>query len=340
VLGSLIDSHQFRAFLAASLSCMGNEAIILCIHGLRQSMQAVFVDANDTLAAVAERLISGTGMLVKINRQPDITPKEIVGVIGDASIAWIDHTALPTEVARACPALRHVIFLGTGARSCMDPEELLSHGITVHTISGYGDTAVAEMAVSLMWAAAKSLSRMDRQVRAGSWIRTDGIQLAGKTIGLVGFGGIAREMVPLVPFMRVLAWNRTPKICRGVEFVDLNMLLRESNVVSMHLLLTAETRGILSREKLALMRPQSILVNTARGALVDEAAMIDSLRSGKLGHAALDVYEVEPLPVDHPLTQLQNVTLSAHSAFRTPEASERLIRMALDHMRRILRRAE
>jgi D-3-phosphoglycerate dehydrogenase len=107
-------------------------------------------------------------------------------------------------------------------------------------------------------------------------------------------------------------------------------------VLSLHLLLTDETRGFLSAERIAAMRPGAILINTARGALADEDAMITALRSGQLGHAGLDVYVTEPLPADHPLTLLPNVTLSAHSAFRTPEASDNLIEAALAHCRRIV----
>lgn len=298
-------------------------------------MRSVFVDANVTLAAAAERLSAMLGVGLQINRQPDVRPEELPGVLGHAAIALIDHTRFPLEIARACHSLRHVVFLGTGARSYMDPEALTELGITVHIISGYANTAVAEMTVALMWAASKSLVRMDREMRAGNWLRTDGIQLPGKTLGLIGFGGIAREVARLTPFMRVLAWNRTRKEHEGVEFVDLETLLCSSDVVSLHLLLNEETRGFLSAERLALMRPGAILVNTARGALVDEAAMIAALRSGALGHAALDVFVQEPLPGDHPLTELNNVTLSAHSAFRTPEASDNLIGSALGIVQRI-----
>jgi D-3-phosphoglycerate dehydrogenase / 2-oxoglutarate reductase len=115
-----------------------------------------------------------------------------------------------------------------------------------------------------------------------------------------------------------------------VTFVDLDTLLGESDVLSVHLLLTDETRGFLGKEQLAKLRPGALLVNTARGALVDEGAMIAALRSGRLRHAALDVFDAEPLPAGHELTTLPNVTLSAHSAFRTPEASDNLIRRALD----------
>src|SRR5690606_9514384 len=126
-----------------------------------------------------------------------------------------------------------------------------------------------------------------------------------------------------------------PKSHPGVRFVELDELLGASHVVSLHLLLTDETRGIISRERIARMRDGAILINTARGALVDEDAMIEALQSGKLGHAGLDVFVTKPMPQDHPLTRLDNVTLSAHSAFRTPEASDNLIQAALNHCRRI-----
>jgi D-3-phosphoglycerate dehydrogenase len=304
-------------------------------------VRAVFADANATLAAVMRRLVQPDNVEIVINEEPDVRPEALPALLTGAEIAIIDHTSLPTPIAGQCAALKHVVFLGTGARSYMNPEELAEIGISVHIIKGYGDTAVAECAIALMWAAAKGLAVMDREMRAGRWLRTDGIELKAKTIGLVGFGGIAAEVARIAAGsgMRVLAWNRTPKSCPGVDFVDLDTLLRESHVVSMHLLLTDETRGFLSRERIAAMRPGAILINTARGALVDEAAMIEALRSGHLGHAGLDVFEIEPLPHNHPLTELPNVTLSAHSGFRTPEAGDNLINAALAHCRRIAKSA-
>jgi D-3-phosphoglycerate dehydrogenase len=209
----------------------------------------------------------------------------------------------------------------------------------VHLIKGYGDTAVAESAIALMWASARVIAQMDREMRAGNWLREDGMQLTGKTLGLIGFGGIAAEVarIALGSGMRVIAWNRTPKNFAGVEFVTLDKLLAESDVVSMHLLLNDDTRGFLSAARIAAMRPGVILVNTARGALVDEAAMMSALESGHIRHAGLDVFNIEPLPADHPLTRLPNVTLSAHSAFRTPEASVNLIHAAWEHCRRIVK---
>lgn len=300
-------------------------------------MHAVFVDASDTLAELMERMATPGDPPVKIHRDPDVIPEQLPDVLAGAAIAMIDHTYLPTEIARRCTGLKHVVFLGTGARSYMNIEELAELGIEVHLIRGYGDTAVAEGTIALMWAAARNLAIMDREMRHGQWLREDGMQLTGKTLGLIGFGGIGAEVARIAhgSGMKVIAWNRSTKQIDGVSFVDLDTLLRDSHVVSMHLLLNDETRGFLSRQRIAAMRPGAILVNTARGALVDEAAMIDALRSGHLRHAALDVFDIEPLPADHPLTALPNVTLSAHSAFRTPEASENLIAAARAHCRRI-----
>jgi len=300
-------------------------------------MRAVFVDANPTLSAVMERLVAAGDPEIVVNRQPDIRPAELPAVVGDASVIIVDHTPLPIDIAFQCRALKHVVFLGAGPRSYMDVEGLARAGIAVHVIKGYGDTAVAECAIALMWAAAKSLSFMDRAMRGGRWLRADGVQLAGKTLGLIGFGGIAAEVarMALGAGMKVVAWNRTPKTWPRVTFADLDAALAEADVVSLHLALTEETRGILSRARIAAMKPGVILINTARGALVDEAAMIEALKSGHIRHAGLDVYAIEPLPAGHALTMLDNVTLSAHSAFRTPEASDNLIRAALDHCRRI-----
>ncbi|MBZ1349069.1 3-phosphoglycerate dehydrogenase [Alcaligenaceae bacterium LF4-65] len=300
-------------------------------------MKAVFIDANASLADVAQRLHRSDDIPYLINRQADIKPEEIPGVMGDAQILIVDHTSVPTAIAKQCKGLKHVVFLGTGARSYMNPEELAEIGIEVHIIKGYGDTAVAECAFALMWASAKGFALMDRGMRAGNWLRTDAVQLTGKTLGLIGFGGIASEMARLAlgAGMEVLAWNRTPKSHPGVKFVELDDLLARSRVISLHLLLNDETRGFVSRARIAKMQDGVILINTARGAVIDETALLEGLKSGKVGHAGLDVFDVEPLPKDHAFTKVENVTLSAHSAFRTPEASDNLIEASLNHCRRI-----
>jgi D-3-phosphoglycerate dehydrogenase len=300
-------------------------------------MKGLFLDANGALADVFHKMRTDADPPMDVNLQEDIDPSELVGLLQGYDFILDDHSLLPTAALAQCKQLKHVIFLGTGARSYMHPEELAELGITVHIIKGYGDTAVAEHAIALMWSAARGLPYMDRGMRAGQWLRSEGMQLTGKTIGLIGFGGIASEVARIAAGsgMRVLAWNRTPKTEPGVEFVSLETLLAESHVVSLHLLLNDETRGFITAERIAAMRPGVLLVNTARGAVVDEAAMVAALQSGHIGHAALDVFEVEPLPVPHVLTTLDNVTLSAHSAFRTPEANDTLIRRALDIAQRV-----
>jgi D-3-phosphoglycerate dehydrogenase / 2-oxoglutarate reductase len=302
-------------------------------------MRGVFIDANDSLAEIFERQRADSDVAVRVNLDPNIRPEDWPAILDGAEIGIVDHTELPTEVAKRCKGLKHVVFLGTGARSYMNPDELAELGITVHLIKGYGDTAVAEAAIALMWSAARGLAQMDREMRGGNWLREDGLQLTGKTLGLIGFGGIAAEVARIASGsgMKVIAWNRTPKTHPGVAFVGLDGLLAGSHVVSLHLLLNDETRGFITRQRIAQMKPGVIFVNTARAAIVDEDAMIDALRSGHIRHAGLDVFNTEPLPKDHVLTTIPNVTLSAHSAFRTPEASENLIHAAWEHCRRVAR---
>jgi len=301
------------------------------------SVRAVFVDANDELATFARKVMRPGDPPVGINLEPDVRPEDLPARLGGAEIIIIDHTDLPTAIARTCEGLRHVVFLGTGARSYMNPEELAEHGITVHIIKGYGDTSVAECAIMLMWAAAKDGALMDRGMREGQWLRREGMELKGKRLGLIGFGGIAAEVARIAggSGLEVVAWNRSARSHLGVAFLPLEEVLATSDIVSMHLLLDDETRGFLSAERIAGMKPGAILINTARGALIDETALVEALRSGHLRHAGLDVFTTEPLPAGHPLASLPNVTLSAHSAFRTPEASENLLAAALEHCRRI-----
>jgi len=295
-------------------------------------MKGLFMDAVDDLASVFARVVRPDDPPVAVNEAGTIPPEALPGLLAGYDFVLDDHTQMPAEAMRLCDGLKHIIFLGTGARSYMNPEELAELGITVHIIKGYGDTAVAEHTIALMWSAARGLARMDRGMREGQWIRTEGVELTGKTIGLIGFGGIAAEVARIAgrSGMRVLAWNRTPRTAAGVTFTELDTVLASSDVVSVHLLLTDETRNFLDATRIGKIKPGALLVNTARAAIVDEAAMIEALRLGRLRHAALDVFNTEPLPAGHALTILENVTLSAHSAFRTPEASDKLLRMALD----------
>jgi len=295
-------------------------------------MKGLFLDADEELASIFRRVGRAGDPPMDVNLQSVVKPEQLPGLLAGYDFCFDDHSHLPAAAMAGCAGLKHIIFLGTGARSYMNPEELAAHGITVHIIKGYGDTAVAEHSIALMWAAARGIARMDRDMRGGTWLRQEGMQLTGKTIGLLGYGGIAAEVARIAggSGMRVLAWNRTPKQAEGVTFVDLDTLLGESDVLSVHLLLNDETRGFLDASRLAKLRPHALLVNTARGAIIDEDALVAALQAGKLAHAALDVFDVEPVPPGHRLTGLPNVTLAAHSGFATPEATDNLLRRALD----------
>lgn len=303
----------------------------------RDDMKAIFIDCNDQLAPVWQKALRPGDPPIEVNRK-SFSRDELPAVIDDYDIALDDHSYMPTELVAKCPRLKHVVFLGTGAASYMDIDELNDRGITVHTIKGYGDTAVAEHTIALMFAAARNLTRMDREVRAGIWTPQEGIQLLGKTLGVIGLGGIGLEVARIARGlgMRVIGYNRTPRPEAGVELVDIDTLLASSDVVSLNLVLNDQTRGFLNKTRIGRMKPGAILVNTARGALVDEAALLQALQDGAIGHAGLDVFHAEPLRPDHPLAKLPNVTLTSHAAFRTLEASMTLLRRAIDIVKGIV----
>jgi len=294
-------------------------------------MKSIFLDCNDQLAPVWARVIRPDDPPIDVNRAA-FTSEDLPRVLAGYDIAIDDHSYMPTPLVAQCPQLKHIVFLGTGPASYMNVNELQYRGITVHIIKGYGDTAVAEHSIALMWAASRDIARMDREVRAGTWTPHEGVQLLGKTLGVIGLGGIGREVARIGQGMgmQVIGWNRTRHADLKVPLVDIDTLLARSDVVSMNLTLGDETRGFLSAERIARMKPGVILVNTARGALVDEAALIAALQSGHIRHAGLDVYHAEPLQTDHPLAKMPNVTLTAHAAFRTLEASMTLLRRAID----------
>ncbi|HUI94643.1 MAG TPA: NAD(P)-dependent oxidoreductase [Xanthobacteraceae bacterium] len=300
-------------------------------------MKTLFIDCNAQLAPVWQRVIRPDDPPIAVNTAP-FTRGELPRLLAGCAICMNDHSYMPTELVAQCDALEHVVFLGTGAASYMNIDELQGLGVTVHTIKGYGDTAVAEHTIALMLAAGRDVARMDRGVRAGTWTPREGMQFLAKRLGIVGLGGIGREVARIGRGigMEVVAWNRTPRPDAGATLVDLDTLLATSDVISLNLVLNDETRGIIDASRIGRIKPGALLVNTARGALVDESALIAALREGRIRHAALDVFHAEPLKPDHPLATMDNVTLSAHAAFRTLEASMTLLRRAIDIVRTIV----
>ncbi len=294
-------------------------------------MKSIFIDCNHQLEPVWRSVHGAGDPPITVNTAPfksEDLPQRLAGF----DVVLDDHSYMPTPIIAQCKGLKHIVFLGTGAASYMNIAELRELGVTVHTIKGYGDTAVAEHTIALMFDCAREIARMDRTLRGGVWKPLEGMQLLGKTLGIIGLGGIGTETARIASGigMKVIAWNRTKRAGTAAEMVELDELLSRSDVVSLNLVLGDETRHFLDAARIARLKPGVILVNTARGALVDEAAMLEALRSGHIRHAGLDVFHDEPLKADHPLTRMDNVTLSAHSAFRTREASETLLRRAID----------
>lgn len=299
------------------------------------SGKAVFIDCPEFLGQLysAELRAIVPGLVMNIGDPPGgDTPALLKGAFG----AINDHTYMDGETLRACEGLKVIVFMGTGASSYIDVDAAEAAGIRVRTIRDYGNRTVAEHAVALMFAAARRLAAMDGAIRNGVWETLDGMELEHKTLGVVGTGGIGKEMVKLGHGlgMKVLAWNRS-----GVpgnlpcEECALDDLMAASDVVSLHLSLSGETEHMINARRIALMRSHAILINTARGGVVDEAALITVLKEAKIAHAGLDVFAEEPLPDDHPLLEMTNVTLTSHAGFMTREASARLLQMALEIMR-------
>lgn len=241
------------------------------------------------------------------------------------------------EDLREVPALRMATTCGIGTDS-FDLKAARAQGIVISNIPGRTAPVVAEHAFGLMLAAAKRAFFQTSELKAGRWTRMDNVYLRGKTLGLVGTGNIGAAMGQLARAigMKVVAWTYHPTPERasalGVDFVTLDDLLKTADVVSVHVKLTDQSRGLIGARELGLMKPGAILVNTARGAIVDAAAVVAALNSGHLGGAALDVFEEEPLPGDHPILSCQQVVLTPHNADQTPEGMDILNAGVVDNV--------
>src|SRR3954468_11100505 len=218
-------------------------------------MKTIFIDCNPQLGAVWQRVHGPGDPPVTINTTP-FEKNELPRVVGDYDIAIDDHSYMPTDLVRQCKNLKQIVFLGTGAASYMTVPEIEALGVKVHTIKGYGDTAVAEQTIALMMAACRDLARMDRNIRAGHWEPLEGVQVFGKTLGIVGLGGIGAEVARIARGMgmEVIAWNRTRRPDAAVPLVELDDLLQRSDIVSLNLTLGDETRGFLDQARIARMK--------------------------------------------------------------------------------------
>lgn len=243
----------------------------------------------------------------------------------------------PGTVLRQLPHLKMISVCGIGTDS-IDLQTAKELGIVVSNIPGRTAPIVAEHAIGLMLAVAKRAWWYTDRVKRGLWAGRDMVFLRGKMLGIIGMGNIGTETARLgrALGMRVQAWTLNPSTERagklGVPFVALDELLRTSDVVSIHLALSERTRGLIGREQIALMKPGALLINTARGAIVDNRALADALQRGHLDGAGIDVFDFEPVPPDHPLVQCEQVVLTPHNADQTPEGMDILNGGAVDNV--------
>lgn len=296
---------------------------------------AVFIDCTPDIAPyLSPELVKAVPGLV-IHRTTPNNEAELISRLQGHSAAIVYMSYISENTLANCPALKSISYLSTGLATHVDLPAAKRLGVRVRNVKGYGDRAVAEHTLGLLFAAVRRVPEMDRNVRRGDWQFLQGEEVRDKTIGLVGFGGVGREVGRLAALvgMRVLVSNRSRVRADYLfEEADLEPLLANADIVSIHLALNSETKRILNRERLELLKPGAVLINTARAELVDELALVEMLKAKRIT-AALDVFHREPLPPDDPLCLLDNVVLTSHSAWFTPQAIRRLLTTGLETLR-------
>ena len=273
----------------------------------------------------------------------DETPQDLVlSRLKNAEAAILNRVRLGREEFSQLPRLKYVGTLATGYNT-IDTETAREFGITVCNVPHYCEKTVAQHALALLLCLCNKVQRSSQLVRQGQWAQAVEeshrsllpVELAGKTLGLVGFGSIGQSMAELgfALGMKVLLYSRTEKPApSGCRWVDLSTLFRESDVVSLHCPLTEATRNLVDEKLLSLMKPTAFLINTARGALVDEAALADALNRGTIAGAGIDVFSQEPPSAEHPLLSAKNCVVTPHVAWASREARARLIQIVADNL--------
>jgi len=268
--------------------------------------------------------------LVISPRGADRTPEQLTEVLGDAVAAIADADPFDADVLARAARLRVIARTGVGLDS-IDLEAASREGVVVTTTPGTNHETVADHTLALMLAALRNLRRLDASVRSGGWrdFSLPMSQLHGATVGLVGYGAIGRAVGRRVGAFGATLLVHDPAGAPDAELVELDELLERSDVVSLHLPLTAETTELIDARRIGLMRPGAIFVNTSRGPLVDQEALVEALREGRLGGAGLDVFAVEP-PGRAPVTELPNVVTSPHCGGISAESNLAMSKMATE----------
>jgi len=302
-------------------------------------MQIVFPDDwNGTFEAAPEVDRLRRRAEVVIHR---IRPANLAGALqlADVAVALRERTRYDTPLLEAMPNLKLIVSVGGGDNPSIDKAVAMQRGVLVCHTSGAlgraggpsGNPSMVEMTIGMMISVLREFGEQDRGLRAGGWPGPNGRVLHGKTLGIVGLGRLGTEVARAAAFfrMRVIAagLSLTPEraAAAGVEFRTLEALFAESDVVSIHLKLSDRTRGLIDRSLLGRMKPDAVLINTARGPIVNEADLLDALQRHSIGGAALDVYDQEPLPADHPLRQTEHTLLLAHCGWPTDQTYAQMV---------------
>ncbi|RSN23018.1 hydroxyacid dehydrogenase [Streptomyces sp. WAC 05977] len=276
------------------------------------------------------------GADIEVFTKPFADPADVVGRLRDFDVvvAMRERTRFPAEVLDRLPALK--LLVSTGHRNAaIDVAAARRNGVVVCS-TGYIAAPAAEHTWALILAAARNVPVESRNMREGGWQTTVGTILSGKTLGLLGLGrlGAGAAKIGQAFGMETIAWsqNLTQEKAdpHGVTAVSKDELFARADVLSIHLVLSRRSRGLVGAPELTAMKPTAMLVNTSRGPIVDEAALVDALRRKEIAVAALDVYDVEPLPAEHPLRTLDNVVLTPHIGYVTREAYEIFYRDAVE----------
>ena len=289
------------------------------------------------LSAELEARLQQSGSFTWFDGRPK-TPEAYIERVKDADgilLVW----DIPAEVLDSSSKLRVISFAGTDPRKFVDLPLATRKGVAVTNTPHYGDHAVAEHTLALILCCAKRIAQFNSLLHQRVWEQGGyNMELWGKTLGLVGLGGIGGEVARLAQAfgMRVLCWTRqaTPERARkyAVQFVTLSELFEQSAVVSLHVPHTPETERIITRELLELLKPEAIFVNTARAELVDNQALAQLLKTGKLGAVGLDVYDTEPVERDSPFLGMENAVLTPHVASQTPEATSNIMDIIVENL--------
>ena len=260
----------------------------------------------------------------------------LIARLRPAEAVILDYSVMDAEVLKACERLRFISFLGIGYGSCIDVPEATRRGIAVANTPDYGATSVAEFALAMILALTRQIGPAFVSAREGRWEpgRFQGMELRGKTLGIVGLGPIGTEMARLGAGlgMRLVGWTRRAAAERaphGLALASLDDVFATADVLTLHLAYTPDSHGLITRALLERLKPGAWFVNTARARLVDNVALVELLRSGRIRGAALDVHEAEPPPADDVLRTLPNVLLTPHIGYNTAEASANMLRISI-----------